>query len=181
MIDFEAIGETLRRWIVLTTGLQDDRVIYAHQTAPRPHPGAFAVLRMPVSLARVGMDDAEVWDNAGTVTRIGHRRMPVQVDVIGTNAHALLTEAIDGLQRYDIHDLLTAQRLSVLDPGTPRDLTALLQTSWESRAQADVVFGLAVTATEAVGYIARAEYQGQYNAGGVPPVVIETSGTIPEE
>jgi hypothetical protein len=180
MIDFEALGETLRRWLVLTTGLQDDRVIYAHQTAPRPHPGAFAVLRLPVSLARLGMDDAEVWDATGNVTRIGHRRMPVQVDVIGVNAHGLLAAALDGLQRYDVGELLTAQGLAVIDPGSVRDLTALLQTTWEARAQADVIFGLGVSSTEAVGYIAQVEYDGEYSAGGVPPVTIHTSGTIPE-
>jgi hypothetical protein len=55
---------------------------------------------------------------------------------------------------------LAAAGLAVVDAGDTQDLSALLETTWQSRAAMDVRFSIVDTASEGTGYIAGANLSG---------------------
>lgn len=176
--DFGAIGEALRQWIITSTGLKDAKVIFADQAATRPQP-PYAIIKPFPGIRRIGAYDEErLTDEPGIINRIGQRRLTVSVNIWGPGAIAMMEAAQDGLERYDVMDGLEAAGLAPWNRGESKDLTGLMETNYEERAQIDVVFGYTSESEEDVSYIATVEYEGQYNAGGDPPINIETSGTI---
>lgn len=180
MIDFEPVWQAIRAWLITATGLPDGQVIFADPNPNAPRPRApFVTVKQLGAMRRLGACDEErLGAEAGFIQRIGHRRLTVDVNVYGPRALALAAAAQDHLERYDVRLALDAVGLTVIDRGQLNNLTALLDTQYEQRGQFEAVFGLAVGSTEDVGWIETVEYEGAYNVGGDPPVIIETNGTI---
>ncbi len=173
-MNIPAIMGAVRGWVALTTGLADGKIINAYQDAPRPSP-PYAVVYRPLAIMRRGVYDEERIDSDadGVITRFALRHLTIRVDVFGSDAVSLAHDACAGLDRYDVRDILAAQCLSVVSQGEVRNLTGLLQSRYEERAQFDPVFALADTSTETVGYIETVTGTATYDDGEPVPYTIE--------
>lgn len=176
---WEDAQQAMRRWLITTTGLPDERVIFANQNAPRPKV-PYATVNARVATRRLGAFDEErlIDDEPGVIDRRGHRVVTASVNVFGPSALDLAEAAQDGLERYDVREQLEAAGLAVNDIGQLRDLTQLVETTLEDRYQFDAIFGIARATKETVGWIESVEIEATYNAGGDPPVTIESTLNI---
>jgi len=89
----------------------------------------------------------------------------LQIDIystetVGTTALTLATEVQDSLEFESVRIALSAAGLVLTAQGQPRDLTALFQDQYESRAIVEIVAQTVDTATETVGSIATADITG---------------------
>lgn len=176
----EAQWQAIRAWLMSGATLPDERVIFAEPqpNAPRPKP-PFATMRQLGTLTRLGAYDEErLTTTAGQVKRIGQRRLTVDVNIHGTGAITRAQAAQDATERYDVREALDAAGLTVIDRGQLTNLTGILSTQFEERAQFEVIFGLAVETTETPGWIETVEYDATYNDEASPPPVLTIDGSI---
>lgn len=106
-------------------------------------------------------DDTVTWliilDSEGvTLQTYGVREMVVSVEIFtdkltgaGT-ARDLLSQAQMGLSRQSVLDNLSAAGLAVVGDSGLRDLSALVETAFEGRAQMDVTFGLSAQVADRI-------------------------------
>lgn len=152
-IDWTTTRAALHAWMVAGTGLPAGRVIWANQAAPRPQT-PFAEINPRMSIRRLGAYDEErPTATPGTIARVTHLRLGVSCHLYGAGAMDLMERAREYLDTHAARALFEPAGLSVLDRGEVRDITKLLETQYEERAQLDLVIGLATTATEDVGFI----------------------------
>lgn len=178
-MDIDAINAALRSWLLAVTDLSDGKVIDAYQEdagspPPRPAP-PFAVIYQPLAINRRGLFDEERLDadTDGVITRCALRQFPVQVQFFGPGSVARAQDAADGLERFDVRELLAAVGLGVINPGAVANQTGLLQTRYEQRAQIEPVFALSYQSTEDVGWVETVSGTATYGGGSPVPFVIE--------
>lgn len=175
-INRSGIRSALRAWVLQATGLPDGKVIWSQQNAPRPTP-PYITINDRLALASVGMDDERrLTETPGVIEHVGQRQLTISVNAYGTGAFDLLEAARDGLRLEVIRSALWDAGIGIIDPGNPQDLSVVLDTEWEERAQMDSFFHVVSRATEDVGYFDRAAYEGTFTSGGDPPSTITTSG-----
>lgn len=167
------VKQALRAWLMAATGLPGDRVIFANQNGPRPAT-PFATLNPRLSLARVGAYDEErATDDPDTTERCGLRRLTVSINLYGTDALTRIEDALDGLEMQANWDALKVAGLSFIEHTEARDLTAMLETQFETRAQADVYFYVASSRLDEVSHIATVEGVGDVNGVSEPYSITE--------
>lgn len=138
-------------------------VIWADQDAPRPAK-PFGQLQRGVGDQAAGVqagNDEAVRSAtvAGRTTHRMHRTHIVSLQVFSddmtgsTTAADLLTAALAKLARASDRAALVAAGVTVQTVGSVRDLTAMLPTRPESRAQVDITVSTLDTLTEDAGYI----------------------------
>jgi hypothetical protein len=165
-IDMEAFQNAIHDWFSGSTGLQ---TIWRNQSAPQPeHPfGSLMILSGPeqYSPAWEERDETDTGRPLGeeikqTVTVpcrfvVSCQAYVEQVDARNPNhdAASYINKAKGalGLSSY-LQDLNTAN-VSVSTVGPVQNLTALLESEMESRANMDVVFSSVLSLDEYVGYI----------------------------
>lgn len=174
-IDWTSVKSALRGWFLPATGLADGAVIWANQNGPRPTSNGapivpFATINYRLAVARVGVYDEEQIDadTPGQINRTAQRRLTVSLNTYGPGAIALMEQAQEALDTYATRTALDAAGLAVLDRGSVKDLTALITTQYEERAQLDVIFGLAAVTTEQVGTIDQVTITGTLTDGQTP-------------
>ena len=103
-IDRDPIRTALRSWIMLATGLDDGKVIWARSDGPRPKP-PYAVLNDRLALVSVGLGDEErLTDTPGEIQHVGQRRMSVSLNFYGRTAHTLAEREMDYRSRLSAID-----------------------------------------------------------------------------
>jgi hypothetical protein len=133
-------------------------VIYANQGGPVP-PVPFATLTMG-ALVGIGQEHEYGWGtDPGKPAYVprkmaGDRRLTCSVQVFGPGALDYARAAAQGLAKQTVRDVLDASGLAPV-AGVPevRDLSELLATSFEDRAQFDAEFFLGDTYTDSVPVI----------------------------
>jgi hypothetical protein len=157
-IDWSGARAALRAWFLPATGLADAKVIWANQNGPRPLP-PFATINPRVAIRRLGVYDEERLDPdaPGQIDRVGQRKLTISCNAYGPGAIDLLERAQEALDTNAARAAFASAGLAVSDRGEVRDLTKLLETQYEERAQLDVVFALATASSEDAGYIESAE------------------------
>lgn len=164
---FADIQRAIYNWFTDTTNVQ---AIWAEQEGPRP-PRPYASLKLITGPVKTnGIDDMQ-YVSDGKYSLKGDRRITCSINVFGTDAHDILALARDSLDDPSVVDSLFADGLSIWDEGDPQDLTAKLETHWETRAQMDTVFGLASELEIEPGIIETVELSGTYGT-------FETDGTV---
>lgn len=113
-----------------------------------------------------GSDETQNTTTAGTVSFAHHRRHVLSVNVYSNTAYGaghatVLLSALKRELRKDSRILALRQAGCKAWPQGPvQDLTALLDTRAESRAQCDVVVATLESSTEAVGWIETVDLTG---------------------
>lgn len=148
--------------------------IFADQAAPRPKP-PFLTVRL-LSVVPVGQDEIREIDPDTNIATIGgQRRLAVSVNAYGSGATDYLAQALASLNKVTVQEYLRAAGLAVCRIGTSQNLTAMLETEYEERVQADVTFNLAENVEDDLGIIEKVEYEGDLTNGStihVGPTII---------
>lgn len=152
-------------------------VIWAYSADPAAMPAKpFAVLNLTTrdtEQGQSGRDESIVTATPGTIAYSHHRRHGVSVNVYsdvthGANAAAALLSALSRELRKESRQLaLRTAGCKAWPDGAIRDLSAMLDTRGESRAQCDLIVATLDTTSEAVGWIETVPLTG-ITVDGVP-------------
>lgn len=138
-------------------------VIFANQNAPRPAKPYGTILI--VSSIRVGQNDEQrSTDNYGEMTLIGQRQMTVSLNIYGDGAMDYMETLQQSLSKFSVlQNYFGSAQISILNKSNIQNLTYLLETDFESRAQMDITIGYAIDYTDDVGLIEHVEVVGTVN------------------
>lgn len=145
------------------TGNAEFKVIMENQAEQRPKP-PYASLRVVNPSIRVGSVD-ESGMSGDLVQMRANRRAVASVHVIGLNACDILSSIRDTLDRPDVNDAFRAAGMSHESESGVRDLTPRLETTYEERAQMDIVLTYTNNETVDVSTIETVEVSGELDSG----------------
>lgn len=145
-------------------------VVWANAASPAPMPAKpFATLNLSardIEQGLAGRDESANTSTAGTVRYSHHRRHTLSINVYSNVTHgnnhavALLAQLSRELRKESRVQALFAGGCKAWFDGRINDLTQMLETRGESRAQCDVVVATLDSSTEAIGYILTAPITG---------------------
>lgn len=154
---------------------QGVRVIHAHQNAPRKGENddlyPYAVIRLD-SFQQIGWDELREIDDNNIATFGGLRRGTVSISVFGEGALEYATQASNSLEMQTYIDLLSAAGIAILEKSSVQNLTAMLETKYEPRADFDFFIGYADNVEDDLGIIEKAELSGTVKGGKNGDLVI---------
>lgn len=167
-LDWRQVQNTLRDAFRAASGLSS--VIWARQNAPQPA-RPYATLQVIAGPLRLGaLDEENDVYQAGNAageeieqTFKGQREFTLSCQVFADTtadagtAYDYLSRAMSGLSLPSAQSLFVNVGLAVVSANGIQDLSALLETKWQSRAQMDVRFRIADSVVEKTGYIATVE------------------------
>lgn len=155
-MNWNAAKDALYEWASSASGVS---VIWARQSAPPPATPyvTLALVGGPIAIGhdaqrRVHLPDGEELADL-RVDWLGAREMTLSVNVYGGDALAIASTLQSSLSLETVRDALAAAGMSVIRAGDIRDLTALLETTFESRAQMDVRLRFTTTTSELTTFI----------------------------
>ena len=126
-------------YAVLSKYLQNGTtLIWEKQGQPRPEK-PFATMNLltgPISVAH----DEEIIDDDGATAISGLRELTLSVNFFGANAQVALAGLITKMGFPTARELFMQENLVFIDAKGPRDLSALMENKFETRAQADFRF-----------------------------------------
>jgi len=161
----------IQAWFKNATGLADDHVLWqAQPTGPAQPSFPYATLFVTSPATKLGQDEIRIRDASDDdpapddgseieLLACGLRKMTVSANVYAktndadADARAIMDKAHAALGMLSFLSAFKAAGLSVIDDGDVRSLDELTSNVFVSRAQLDVVFGMASNAIESTGYI----------------------------
>jgi hypothetical protein len=134
-VSMNALRDALAVWLGTVTGIGADKVIVANQGHPFP--------TTPCATIHVrSRDRASNFDEhrleAGQFYVSGLRNFAVDINIYGVDANQLLQDACDAIETDQIQSPLWAAGLSIVECEKVVDLTHLLETEREERAQVSI-------------------------------------------
>lgn len=137
-LPIDAIKAALLAWVQdASTGF---KILFADQN--RPAPGTpHIVINTALTSRRIGLDDEAIWDADDAVSTLAaHRRVSVSLQAFGAGAVAALTGLQDALEYPTLYaGWFSGDSLAAHTPGEVRNLSGMLGSRYEQRAQMDVV------------------------------------------
>ena len=183
-LDPAAVAAAVRDVVVAATGWHESRVIHADQAAPpprEPYATARVTSAAPIGRPEEGDLDADgVQLPDGDKRRKQHWRLVVVVEFYGPGAFAAASRlATVAWSSEEIGAYLQAAALAFVGiAGGPRNMTALLETTFRERAGNDLVFATAAAWTETVGHITAVGVTGEATKPAGDPVPLDASETV---
>lgn len=179
-IDYNLVRQTLVQAVAQGTGLDAGAVIMFEPeavTAPRP-PRPYMGLQITSASMKMGWDaQMPLTDAPGAPTSLfrytGPRSMSVSFEAYGRSheeAYGIMALWQGALDQPPTQDVLTLANLAVANVGAVADLSSLLNTAYEGRAQLDVSFGLTANAVVDLGRIDSVPVSGDVFVDGQPTV-----------
>jgi hypothetical protein len=168
-LPISTVKAALQDWLTDATGWT---VIWQFQNAPEPG-SPFVSINPVLTSRRIGMDDEQIWQAAGTVQIVPYRRIVASVQACGADALSKLSNAIDQLERPNLYAGWFTARALAAYTGDLRNLTGLKNGRYEQRAQFDVtITGHSDPAgfTDDLGYFDHLTYDSP--ALGIPDTTI---------
>ena len=169
-IDYDAVRAALCDGVALATGVDVNQVLHmeAEQTSqPRPALPYFG-FKITTPGVRHGNDATTFlgFDTDGSRVELltGSRRMSVSFHAYASShaqAYGMMALLQAALQSTPVQELLRLSTVSVWDIGDVRDLSVLVFTRYEGRAQMDVTFGVLSSLTVTTPCVAVANASGQ--------------------
>jgi hypothetical protein len=171
-LDFNKIRKAIANEVERATGLQCILLEPETQKADRPCKPYFT-MKFTGPAGKQGDDSRQnVRDNLGHPTTIvnigGQRKVTVSFQSYGNSheeAYNFMALWQSSLELEGVQADLRASGIAVWLNGSVADLSALLQTGYEGRAQMDVEFGVAANLTEDQGAIETINIQGNIDTG----------------
>lgn len=160
----------------------DVPVIIDRPNVPRPEKRPYIAILLVTPIQKVGMNDATTYQEPAeegdpdTIFNIcGQRRFTIAIRAFGTmenKAHFepqdILTVLQDALEDPNRRAPLTNAGLSVWFSTDILDVTELLETGYEPRAQFDIEMGIASNRTADLGAIEKTKIQGTVDGDEQP-------------
>lgn len=151
---FEQIQKDARSWLVTVSGLDDNKVIFANQNAPKPEYD-FIVFNPSLLIKKFGNDE-KVYNDDGTITVIQRRQADTSVNVYGPNAQSIIQSIQDSLDLPVSEQYFDIKGFVFIAASEARNLTFLEDKKWQQRWQADFFIRFSTQITpdiEDVGFI----------------------------
>lgn len=185
-VDFNAIRVALVRQVETVTKATCIVAEPETQNAPRPCKPYFT-MKMTGPAGKSGDDSAEqIKDNLGVPTTVwnrgGQRKLSVDFNCYGTTheeAYNLLTLWQGALELETVQAALYASGIAVWLNGSVNDLSQLLNTAFEGRAQMQVDFGIASNLTEDLSSIDTVNVSGTVTDGASVNEAVVVTVTAP--
>ena len=174
-IDYAAIRVAIIRAIQWSTGLDQNHVIMAEPEVPNsPRPTLpYMTVKITSPSIRYGDDVPEPIDDPTGMSETlvsygGPRKMVVSFNAYGTSheqAYGLAALWQARLDQHPVRELLRRDGIAIWLIGEIRDLSLLLGTGFEGRAQMDVQCGLASNLSADLGAMEDFPFVGETDAG----------------
>lgn len=132
-------------------------VIFADENAPRPSK-TYLTIKV-VEKHSVGQPHYTNTNSAGVQQLSWDEDVSVSVQSFGSNAYDILDALSADFKRESILELLQSSDIVVRSIDTVRNLTELLDSVFEQRASVDLVFGIAQSINDTVGWIESVEVE----------------------
>ena len=164
------IKSVIQTWLKSATGLDGSKIIWAYQNGPEPE-GQFITVNPILSIQRIGQDE-QITDQNGNITTRARRSIITQIDVYGSGALEQASAAYDALSYPLVHAAFVALSLSADQNSVIRNLTALKNGQYESRASFDVRISAVydnLTLADDLGWFNQVEYSGVLKLAGFIP------------
>jgi hypothetical protein len=156
-INFLTVQTALYNWAVanLPSGMP---VIFYYANAPRPTVSYVTLNIQSVVAVNQDWTDSST-DVNGVVNMKGDRQFTLSIQAYGGDTLTTLENLRTSLQKQTVLDTLRANGIVFYQSLTINDITALVDSRYESRAQLDVLFGIGQVYTDAPGYFDRTVIQ----------------------
>ena len=166
MINFNAVKVSLQEWIVRSTLLADNEVVFSDQSAPQPDKPYISI--KVTSIVNIGQKDARgSIDDAGFSDFVGIREFTLSIQYFGIDALNALSILKDSLNDEVELQILRDNNIVFVEELLFADVSSLLETIWEERAQLDLLFRTTSVSSHEVGIIERMYLKPSYrNADG---------------
>lgn len=172
-LDYNKVRQAIAREIIKVTGLDPNKVIYLEPeqvNQPRP-PKPYFGFKFTSPAQKIGDDDKRnVLDANGNPTTQwvsgGVRKLTVSFECFGTSheeAYNYMGLWQTSLDMENVQADLRTYGLAVWQIGNVADLSALLNTGYEGRAQMDCFFGIAMNLVSDLGSMETVEVKGTIN------------------
>lgn len=145
----ENIFSTLHDWVVLATDLTGNKVAQYDANAPEATGKTF-VINPNASLTPIGLMDETQYTASGQYSVTGHDHQLASLHCYGPGANAKMKLVRACQDAPSIRKLFRDQKLTLVECGTIRDLSAKKGARVEERAQMDVRLRHATTITDTV-------------------------------
>lgn len=154
-LNFATVKIALYNWAVsqVPSGMP---VIWWQPNAPRPVVSGVNVPYVTLFLSSVTAVNQD-WssseaDISGIINMKGDRQFTVSVEAYGADPLTLLENIRTSLQKQTVLDMLRVGGIAFYASLTINDLTDLVDSQFERRAQLDILFGIAQIYTDNPGY-----------------------------
>jgi len=121
----------------LLSGASTVPVVWANQSSQKP-PRPYMTLFIPTPSRPLHPEESRVTETQYRKT--SQREADVSMNVYGHEAIEALSSLQSRIQNEQFSEKFRKKNIAVIDVGSVRDLSALLDTAWESRAQCDMRF-----------------------------------------
>lgn len=165
-VDHDAIRIALVAMVSSVTGLDSQHVTMAEpEVSGSPRPSLpYATLKCTDPAIKYGRDSVLLPVNEETFTTYGGQRgVTFSFNFYGRTheeANSLAALLQTALETDPVCSMLRSKGIGVFDPGPVRDLSSMLNTGWEGRAQMDCLFGVASNLRVDLGHIEQAPFAG---------------------
>ena len=145
MIDYTQLNADIAGWLRDVTGLDSDHVIPQNDTGPRPL--AQYITYRVLDPNKVGHDAKRYETNAVDLTSvdinyIGLREMMVSINVLRGDALGQMAKLKNSFDRIVTQEYFRDKQIGIVNTSETRDLSAVVNDSWEERRQSDFFFTL---------------------------------------
>lgn len=156
-INFKDLKDDLYDWAitVVPTGMP---VIYWQPNAPRPLVPYLTLFISSVVSINEDWSSPES-DLLGEIQMKGDRQFTLEVQAYGGDPLTTIENIRTSLQKQTVLDTLRANGIAVYQALTINDITNLIDTQFEQRAQIDILMGIAQTYTDNPGYFEQLEIE----------------------
>lgn len=150
-INYATVKTSLYTWAISQVPLGMP-VVFWQQNAPRPLvPYVTLFLNNFIAVNQDWTNDST--DNSGIVNMKGDRNFTLSINAYGgTDPLTLLENMRSSLQKESVLNALRVNGIAFYQSPSIFDLSDLIDSQFEKRAQMDVIFGIGQTYTDTTGY-----------------------------
>ena len=155
MSTYEDIKLGLKEWInneIFVT------VVFSENSDVRPSRLPYATIRFDTQNSYGIRDEQKQVNDEGIVEIRGHRSLTVDINMYGSGSIQKMEDLKSSLSKETVlSNLNDKYGIAILDKGAIQNLSTLMETKYEERAQMDVLIGYATSIEDEVGIIERVE------------------------
>lgn len=175
-INFATVKTSLFAWVA-SVAPSGTPIIYWQQNSPRP-----TVPYITLFLSSVTAPNQD-WTSfissvSGVVNMQGDRQFTLEVQAYGSDPLTLMENIRTSLQKQTVLDGLRANGIVFYSSLTINDITELVDSQFERRAQLDILFGIGQQYTDAPGFFDHVQIQ-EIISNELPAVIFNQTYLIP--
>jgi hypothetical protein len=155
------IKESIYKWVASLKFVSiNNNIVYEEQNQKRPVGDyvSYKIMTLPTKRGT----DSQIHISGDNFKLSGHRTFTVSIKSYGKNAAQIITDLHSSLEMDSVRNIFRQYNIAIWEHGSPRDISAILETGFESRAFLDITFGTRSEITETLGHIANAEVEGAF-------------------